>query len=289
MANVNYYPLPTWSPLYETPPHPFKGCRSICMLCRAPQGTLADLVAYPLKPELEQGEYFHVAFMKADEIQLPSYTYRDRCVVEFGIPVSYEGLHGGHCALEYFDGDMGMSVGRELWGWPKKMGQLSWTESNGRVHAEVKREGYTLIMVDFEPGEQGAAEPWPDVFGIADDAPYLQVRPTGIPEAGRPAQLDVIRQDVDSTVVLSSTPGAGSLRLFDGPLDPLSFLGPVELVGARFDVYDFDFNWGTVIGTVDLPDAADYAEECLSLYYRLRSDAGFAPEFNPALTFRVSE
>lgn len=279
MANPNFYPLPTWSPMYDEPPHPFKGCRSICLLCRAPAGTLADLVAYPLKPELDQGEYFHVAFMKADEIQMPTYVYRDHWVVEFGIPVSYEGLHGGHCALEYFDSDFGTIVGRELWGWPKKLGQFEWTESEERIHAEVRRLGHTLLMVDFTPEEkESEALQWPDVFGIADDAPYLQVRPLDVSAPGKPMQLDVIRQDVDSTVVLSSTPGIGSLRLFDGPLDPLSFLGPVEVVAARYDVYDFDFGWGKVIGSVELQDPSAYADERMKLATRLRSEAGYPPK-----------
>ncbi|MGR9276196.1 acetoacetate decarboxylase family protein [Rhizobium leguminosarum] len=277
MPNPQFYPLPTWSPLFEEPTHLFKGCTAICMLCRAPAGSLNGLVPFPLiSAANNSGDLFHLAFMRTDAIVMPTYSYKDTHVVEFGLPVEFNGMNGGHCTLEYFDTDFGMAAGRELYGWPKKMGRISWkAEDDGRIHAEVQRDGHTLIMADFTPSGTNEEVKWPEIFGIADDAPYLQVRPTDRGNPGETMILDVIRQDVSTSVLHSTTPGTGKLRLFDGPTDPLSFLGPVEVLAARVDKYDFEFGWGSVVASVELADPKRHANDQLELSYQLRRNAGF--------------
>ncbi|UGS36476.1 acetoacetate decarboxylase family protein [Capillimicrobium parvum] len=245
-----FYDLPTWTPLYGEPPHAFHGCTSVGFLCRAPEGVLATLVPAPLEA---LGDVFHVGWLLADEVDAKGATpHRDVHVVEFGIPVSYDGTVGGHCTLEYIDDDMGMAVGRELWAWPKKMGAFVWEERDGGLHLECHRKGHLIIDADFSEadGDEGGAA-WPDIFGVRDDAPYLQVRQVPA-TAGAPARAEVISVDVSEGTTYETRPGTGTLRLHDGPQDALSILGPVEVIGARSDRLDFLFPYGEVIGSVDV-------------------------------------
>lgn len=274
MPNPDFFPLPNWSPLFEAPPHLFTECTSIVLLCRAPKGVLKDLLPLPLAPAQDEADIFHVAFMKNARNVMPTHIYPDTKLVDFGIPVTFDGINGRHCTLEYFDTDFGMAAGRELYGWPKKLARFSWQDrADGSVHIEVQRDGHTLVMFDFKATDVKDETDWASIMGIPEDAPSLQVR-AAERTASEPKRLDVVRQDIGEVVVHSSTPGRASLRLFDGPTDPLSFLGPVEILSARMDRYDFVFNWGEIIATVDLPD--NYAEAQLALSYELRKRAGFA-------------
>jgi acetoacetate decarboxylase len=254
MIEPVFYPQPTWSRLYDPLPHHFEGCRSVALLCRAPEGTLAQVVPYPLVPEAGQEEYFQLSLTRIEQVRTPGSVHRDLLMAELDVPVSHQGLRAAHCAIEYFSADFGVSVGREVWGFPKKQGHLDWTENDDCIHVEVRREGRTLMMADFTKGlASGTAEP--DIFGIPNGEPfsYLQVRsPLGPMAPDAPVRLDVVRTEVESYVSHSSTPGSATLRLFDGPGDPLSFLRP-EMVNARLDVYDFVFPWGEVVASVDLP------------------------------------
>lgn len=282
MANPEYYPLPTWSPYFERPRNIFKGTELITIIGKANPGTLSKLAAYPLKPELSDGEYFSLWLGKFDEVLFPTMVERNAMLFDIGMPVSYNGVTGRHCFLEYLDVGFGTSAGRELWGWPKKFGKLNWTQRDGRFHIEVQKDGYTLAMIDFQEGGDLHAASWPSIPGLGDEDTYLQVRPHGQPDADGALALDVIAKDPEDAVIFrSANSGEATIRFFDGPTDPLSFLGPLEIVAARIDRYDFEFGWPKVIGTERIADPSAYAAERMALANRLRTEAGFEPKANP--------
>ena len=282
MANPEFYPLPTWSPFYERPKHIFKNSSLITIIGKARPGTLSDLVAWPLKPEIAEGEYFFLWLSHFDRILMENATERNALLFDIGMPVSYGEMRGRHCFLEYLNSGFGVSAGRELWGWPKKHAELSWVEHDGRFHIEVKKDGYTLAIINFEEREPLNASAWPHIPGFGDSDPYLQVRPHGQVDASGALPLDVIATDPDDAAVFHSVNGGdANIQFFDGPTDPLSFLGPVEIVAARIDRYDFEFGWPRVVATENLQNPRQYSQERMALAKKLRAQAGFGHSDNP--------
>src|ERR1700712_4024622 len=178
--NDGFLPLPFWAPSYPEPPSIFSGNLSVGMLCRAPRGVLERLVPEPLT--LVGDDLFQVNWLLTKEVRggvEPDVPFLENMmVVEFGVPVEYKGEAGGHCFLEYTNSDEPAMIGREIWGWPKKVGEFVWEESAEGFHFELRRKGVTLMESNVVLGDE-TEEPgqgWPDVFGVRDDAPYLQVR-----------------------------------------------------------------------------------------------------------------
>lgn len=271
MPNPEYFPIPNWTPLFEAPKHLFVGARSVYLLCRASKAT-TELLPFPLEPVLGQEDLYRFTFTKVDKIYTPTIVARDILMLEIGFPTAYRGEVAAHNSLEYIDSDFGMSVGREDYGWPKKMARLSWSElEDGRIHAEAQRDGHTLLMLDFEQTDREFR--YPEWF----DGDYLQVRSLDRANEGAAKRMEVIRSNIPGWVSHSTFAGTASLRLFDGPTDPLSFLDPIEVLAARIDTYDFEFDWGVVVDTVDVPDPDQYLAAQARLAHRLRTEAGFPP------------
>ncbi len=253
--NTGFFPLPMWAPSYPESPSIFEGNLSVGLLARAPKGVLEQVVQAPLKPI---GDLFQINWLYTREVRGGHETdtpwLRDMYVVEFGVPVEYNGITGGHCFLEYTNFDDAAIIGREIWGWPKKVGDFVWEETaTGGYHLELNRNGVQLITTDVELDspdvEPGAG--WPDVFGVRDDAPYLQVRHR-VGRAGQPTFADVISVPVEET---SSEPGraaTATVELRSGLRDPLEILGPIEILGARVDRNEFIFPYGEIVDTVQI-------------------------------------
>ena len=275
MANPEFFPVPNWSPLYEPPKHLFVDVQSIYILCRA-AGSTTELLPFPLEPVPGSDDLFRFTFTKVGKIYTPTVVSRNILMLEVGLPVRYGDETAAHNSIEYIDVDFGMSVGREDYGWPKKMANFSWTEEeNGRIHGEARRNGYSLVHIDFEPSREAAADhTFPDWF----EAPYLQVRSIDRAPEVSEKYIDVLRSNIPGFVLHSSVAGKASLSLFDGPTDPLSFLGPIEILAARLDTYDFEFDWADVVDTVQLPNPEEYLDSQQTLSRRLRTEAGFPPE-----------
>ncbi|UGS34381.1 acetoacetate decarboxylase family protein [Capillimicrobium parvum] len=256
-----FFALPTWAPLYQGGPWTFAGTACVAALLRLPEGTARRLVPEPLEP---LDDLLSVTWMHAADVN----GYKDMRLVDMNLPVEFDGTLGRHSTLEYIDSVWGMSIGREIWSYPKKTGAIVWRESDEGIHLECRPTdklsadapaGSSLLEMDFRFGdpEAEAGADWPQQFGIPDDAPYLQVRQVPAQD-GKSARAEVIRVGITFGQFHESRAGtAATLRVHDGPEDPLaSALGAVEVLGARLDRLDFDFapdgDAGTVIGSVDI-------------------------------------
>jgi acetoacetate decarboxylase len=211
---------------------------------------LARVVPYPLAPAADDGLFF-VALKVCRELSAPNgngFSCTDQYRLDFTVPVVFEGLHGEYPLLEYINDDMGLCIGRELWSWPKKLGTFKWDQRGDDLHIECWRNGEILASVDFKAdGNNEGNAAWPA------SGPGLTLRPISAGER-MPKEIEVIRTDFPNFKLHTRTHGDASLRLHDATNDPLStFFGELEVVGARLDVRDFDFDWGEVIATRPIP------------------------------------
>lgn len=251
MSNPPYGPLPVLFPLYPKPPFVWKQDRGLFLLCRAQPGRLRQVVPFPL--EIAADDLVIVAIKVCRDVsapKAPDFVIQEQYRLDFTVPVSYGDIHGEYPVLEYINDDMGLCVGRELWNWPKKLGSFDWKEQDGTFHAECARHGRVLMASDFSPdGAGGDDAAWPSA------GQGLTLRPIGSTgDDSAPRQVEVVRVPFPNFKLHSRTYGRASLKMFDGVDDPIgSFFGPLEILSARFDVRDFDFDWGEVVATVDVP------------------------------------
>ena len=57
------------------------------------------------------------------------------------------------------DDDVALIVGRELLGYPKKLGEFQWDHDGDRIHSVAHRRGHELISIEGTLGERIAAPP----------------------------------------------------------------------------------------------------------------------------------
>ena len=84
------------------------------------------------------------------------------------IPCSYKDLSGACMSFEYVDSDDALCAGREIWGYPKKIGEIEFNVEGNKVSGSVSRKGKKIIDIAFE--ETGEEFNQPNLF------PRLQVK-----------------------------------------------------------------------------------------------------------------
>jgi acetoacetate decarboxylase len=242
MASERFYPIPHWTPLYPAPPLFFNGCETVNLVCRTTVDALRKVTPYPLEVSEEVEPIFYLTATRITEF----HGYTDTMMFVLDVPVVYEGESAVTTVVEYFSRDWACACGRELWGYAKKVGDIDWHETDSHVHVECRREGYTLMIVDFEKGDVIPPSDGPGPLDL-----YLAVRPAG---AGMvTSALEVVRLPMESTTIRASNEGSARLHVFDGPHDPLSVLGSYEVLSAQLNFYDLVMPLGDVVGVAQMP------------------------------------
>ncbi|MFD4461248.1 acetoacetate decarboxylase family protein [Nocardia sp. NPDC058480] len=157
---------------------------------------------------------------------------------EAGLFVHIKTLQGTgiHCPWMILDDDVALIIGRELLGYPKKLGQIDWTVTDTEIRAEATRRGHKLLSMS---GSLGAiltdpppilARPHRNVVGLAGVFPSWLVGFTP-----RERVVEVRRIDDFQLTVL------GSER------DPLDQLGIGRVLEARLHRVDLQGVWAPPI------------------------------------------
>jgi acetoacetate decarboxylase len=131
-----------------------------------------------------------------------------------------------HCPWMLVDDDVALIVGRELLGYPKKLGELTWEHDGDRIRGVACRRGHKLIEMTGTLGERIAAPP--PILG----RPHRNLRSTtgvALPKliafTPREQVVEVRRAELDVTI-------EGSVR------DPLHEMGLGRVLECRLHRVD---------------------------------------------------
>ena len=163
---------PDVAPLYPDPPIHYRSARMAVALL---DGAAPDAL---LPAGLTPGPAAMSALVFADYPDTDIGPYRE--VIVF-MAASVGDAAGLFCPLIYVDSDAAMAAGREVWGFPKKLADISLDISGGRVEAALARHGVLLAALEgqatdaADPGAGGMAalpvynhKRIPDVAGGSD-------------------------------------------------------------------------------------------------------------------------
>jgi acetoacetate decarboxylase len=225
------YTTPQRAPLYEAPPYDYKAYRKLSVFCRVDEAAIR--AALPSQFEV-RGDVIEVFIMDVPHGGALG-AYREGGIVA---PISYQGRPGGHVLYEIVTNDDSMAVGREVWGYPKKMGEVEWREGAGSAHATLSRRGTRLVEIDF--AETGVDYPKPVL------QPRFQTRIIpSVEDAGGVTQI--IENTLHGASIASRKTGEAKLTLRGTLSDPFADLAVREIVGAELIVADFVLGFGKVI------------------------------------------
>jgi acetoacetate decarboxylase len=252
-AREDFVPSPVFSPPYPPLPHHFSDVHGIQILCQAPKGAIKRALASPLEP-VGDGDLFVLLLAWTPDVEKQGYNVHE---IAINAPVKWNDKVGNTTLIEYIDSDMGLIAGREIYGWPKKMADITWSKTATGwmiVANKMKDQGSVPLMkVEYKVSNSTPEIKWPGMgptFLVRRIPPASFSTPSlnqivcvgcNLPQASGP---------LEATPGVNDTKGFATVQFFDGPHDPLTFLGPIKVLDAKMSIMEGEMPMGLGLGEV---------------------------------------
>ena len=229
------FAMPLHNPAFPPGPYRFVNREYLIISYRTDPDALRALIPAPL--ELA-GPVVKFEFIKMpDSTGFGDYTESGQV-----IPVTYKGQHGGFVLSMFLNDHPPIAAGRELWGFPKKLGQ-----PDLRVHTDTLMG--TLDYSDFRiaTGTMGFKHKSMDhaVAKAALEAPAFLLKI--IPHVdGTPRICELVRYALTDVTIKGAWTGPGGLDLRHHALAPIADLPVLEILSTVHIVADLCLPLGTV-------------------------------------------
>ncbi len=238
-AQGKFVPSPVFSPPYPPLPHHFSDVHTIQILCQAPKGAIKRALAQPLEPG-GNGDLFVLLLAWTPDVEKQGFNVHE---IAINAPVQWKGKVGNTTLIEYIDSDMGLIAGREIYGWPKKMADITWTQTatGWTITAnKMKDQGsIPLMKIEYKISNSTPTVKWPEMGPV-----YLVRRiPNASPSTSPLSQIVCVGCNLPKAsgplvapAGVKDTKGTATVQFFDGPHDPLTFFGPIKVLDAKMSI-----------------------------------------------------
>jgi acetoacetate decarboxylase len=233
----NFVPSPEFSPPYPPLPHHFGKSYGLQILCQAPKGAIARALARPLEPAGDAEQFVLLMGWSPD---CEGYNVHE---IAINAPVKWNDKTGNTTLIEYIDSGMGLITGREVWGWPKKMADITWTQTATgwtiTVNAMKDQNSIPLMKIEFKASNSTPEVKWPEMGPTLLVKRIANASPT-VPPLTQLVCVGCNLPPRGSSSVIPMAPkgtkGIATVQFFDGPHDPLTFFGPVKVLDAKMSI-----------------------------------------------------
>jgi acetoacetate decarboxylase len=251
-ARKDFVPSPVFSPAYPPLPHHFNNLRGIEILCQAPKGALKRAIPKPLE---QRGDDDLFVLLMGWTPDCEGYNVHE---IAINAPVKWKDKTGNTTLIEYIDSGMGLIAGREIWGWPKKMSDITWTQTatGWKIACNTLKDlkSQKLMEIEYTISSSTPKIEWPNMGPT-----YLVKRiPNASPTIAPLSQLVCVGCNLPQGSGPAFTPPAGAkntkgtakVQFFDTPHDPLTFLGPIKVLDAKMNIMEGPMKDGLGLGEV---------------------------------------
>lgn len=228
--------MPLSSPSYPRGPYRFVDREFLVVSYRTDPKALAAVVPEPLRPA---GDVVRFEFIRMpDSTGFGAYTESGQV-----IPVTWRGAPGVYVHSMFLDDDAPIAGGREIWGFPKKLGRprvfvdkdtLVGTLDYGRVRVATGTMGYKHRTADHDAVLRSLAQPnyllkiMPDV----DCSPRV---------------CELVEYRLEDVRLKGAWEGPAALQLFEHALAPVARLPVLEVVGGLHLNTDLTLGLGRMV------------------------------------------
>ena len=231
----NAFAMPMHNPAYPPGPYRFVDREYLIITYRTDPKLLEALIPAPLK--------LAEPVVKYEFINMPDSTgFGHYCESGQVIPVTLDGVAGGYVHSMYLNDHPPIAAGRELWGFPKKLG-----DPELRVHKDTLMG--TLDYSDFRvaTGTMGfkhkALDPSAVAKSMATPSFLLKI----IPHVDGSARIcELVQYSLTDITVKGAWSGPGALDLRDHALAPVADLPVLEVLSTVHIIADLTLPLGTV-------------------------------------------
>lgn len=231
------FSTPTMGPLYGTPPYEYVDNWALSVVFKTEPEVLEQLVPAPLKPNSDS-----IMVMQISRFFVSGFgSYNEMILFT---PASFNGKVGNYSLSLMLDNDIAFAAGREIWGFPKKIANVTLKEKNGVVTGTVKRGGHQLVKASMQIGPLGKPE------DVAGSATYYNLKLIPSVKKGAPPAVKQLTSTTLENVKMKRVykdRGKSTLEFGKSPADPFHEIPIVEVVDGFYVNSDFDLTWGKVI------------------------------------------
>ncbi|MQR01598.1 acetoacetate decarboxylase [Glaciimonas soli] len=231
----NAFAMPITNPAYPPGPYRFVDREFLIITYRTDPEALKKIIPAPLQ--------FVEPIVKYEFIKMPNSTgfghYYESGQV---IPVTLNGVKGGYVHSMYLNDHPPIAGGRELWGFPKKLGDpelrvhkdtLMGTLDYSEFRVATGTMGYKHKTLDNDVIKKSLEEP----------AFLLKIMPH---VDGTPRICEIVQYSLTDVVVKGAWSGPGALDLHPHALAPVAGLPVLEVLSATHILSDLTLPLGTV-------------------------------------------
>ncbi len=231
----NAFAMPITNPAYPPGPYRFVDREFLIITYRTDPEALKKVIPAPLQ--------FVEPIVKYEFIKMPNSTgfghYYESGQV---IPVTLDGVKGGYVHSMYLNDHPPIAGGRELWGFPKKLGDpelrvhkdtLMGTLDYSEFRVATGTMGYKHKTLDNDVIKKTLEEP----------AFLLKIMPH---VDGTPRICEIVQYSLTDVVVKGAWSGPGALDLHPHALAPVAGLPVLEVLSATHILSDLTLPLGTV-------------------------------------------
>ena len=230
------FAMPLTSPSYPRGPYRFVDREFLVISYRTDPAALAALVPEPLHPA---GNVVRFEFIRMpDSTGFGDYTESGQV-----IPVTFEGRSGVYVHSMYLDDDAPIAGGREIWGFPKKLGSpalrvdkdtLLGTLDYGSVRIANGTMGYKHRTADHDAVLRSLGQPnW--LLKIMPDVDCS------------PRVCELVEYRLEDVALKGAWEGPAALQLFEHALAPVARLPVLQVLGGLHLSTDLTLGLGRVV------------------------------------------
>lgn len=229
------YSLPQLSPLYMQPPYEYRDAWSMVVTFRTDPRAIAAYLPKPLV-----GDPNGTMFVTTSHFFTSGFGHYNEVLV--GALAKYRGRLVNHCLYLILDNDIAIAAGREIWGFPKKLGRVSLADRDGVITGTVERGGLPLIRTAMEVG------PLVSPSEMEGSAEYTNLKLVpSIREGGAPEVMQLTSTTLTGITMKKVYKGRATVEFMPSPVDRFCEIPVREVLGGYYYNADFTLGHGEVL------------------------------------------
>lgn len=230
------FAMPMHNPAYPPGPYRFIDREFLIITYRTDPDLLQKLIPAPLR--------MTEPVVKFEFINMPDSTgFGHYCESGQVIPVTLNGLAGGYVHSMYLNDHPPIAAGRELWGFPKKLG-----EPELRVHKDTLVGTLDYSDTRVATGTMGFKHKTLDTRTVAAGLGGPNFLLKIIPHVDGTLRIcELVQYNLTDIVVKGAWSGPGALELGAHALAPVAALPVLEVLSATHILADLTLPYGTVV------------------------------------------
>ena len=232
----NAFAMPLTNPSYPPGPYKFFNREYLIITYRTDPDALAAVVPEPLQVA--------EPLVKYEFIRMPDSTgFGDYTETGQVIPVTFEGKRGVFVHSMYLDDDAPIAGGREIWGFPKKLGNPK-LKVESDVLVGTLHYGSTLCATGSMGYKHRALDPKPVLASMAEPNYLLKI----IPHVdGSPRICELVKYHLEDVELKEAWTGPAALDLHSHALADVAKLPVREVVSAMHLRANLTLGLGSVV------------------------------------------